>query len=158
MDGISRKKMSSAQLQKLRMMWVKKFMFSFIFSFLYFMGYMQLFSQIAVTGNLFDIQTFAGVCWKDKMDYRIRVLCWNSNRWSYKSVQRKYAPVLGQPLYKYLVYTVANFSLWWISYILNIYDSKNYAKWQIFTLKVLLNRYLIWVKFLPIFVKSFTHR
>ncbi len=38
------------------------------------------------------------LCAPGLMHYRIQALRWNSDRWHYKSIRRRWAPVLGQPL------------------------------------------------------------
>ncbi len=58
--------MSNIWPQKVRMMSVNKFVFSFNFFFPFFGGVgATAFTKPAVTRDLFDIQTSVGICWKD---------------------------------------------------------------------------------------------
>ncbi len=56
-----------------------------------------VFTKPAETRGIFDMR-YPQVLVGKIMNYRLHALCWNFSGWCYKSVQREWAPVLGQPL------------------------------------------------------------
>ncbi len=59
-----------------------------------------VFIKPAITRDLFNVYTFVGAFSKDN-ELHICTFRRNSDRWHYKSVWRKWASVLGQPLYHF---------------------------------------------------------
>ncbi len=91
--------------------WINLDFVHFLSFFFFFFGglYATAFTKPTVNRDLFDVQTLACACRK-VIHYRIRALRRNSDRWRYKSVWRKWALVLGQPLYFFRIFSKDFFS------------------------------------------------